>query len=186
MAITTTAMETAVAGVMSVTIAAMSEARVVNTHPNAVLNATPTCQLTFNSPPPVVNDITEQETFRAREHSTFTVQEEAWDHGNIACLFKPLGLRREFKFLWPVLTCSECTFVHGAKPFIQINDEQFMASITNTTSWYNGVFISSFAQLAAHYAHITKDKRPTSEKLHCHIGWHCLIRIVFFFIDIKD
>jgi hypothetical protein len=127
--------ETAAAGVMSVVIAAVLEARVVNTHPNApALNATPTCQLTFNSPPPVNNDITEQATFRAREHSIFTGQ-EAWDHGNKARLFKPLGSHGEFKFLWPVLNCSECTFVHGAKPFIQIGDEQYLASITNTTNW---------------------------------------------------
>ena len=78
-----------------------------------------------------------------------------------SCLFKPLGSCGEFKFLWPVLTCSECSFVHGAKPFIQIGDEQYMASITNTTNWCNGVFISSFAQLAAHYTHITKDKHPS-------------------------
>jgi hypothetical protein len=46
-------------------------------------------------------------------------------------------------------------------PFIQIGDEEYMASMTNTTSWYDGVFISSFSQLAAHYAHITKDERPS-------------------------
>ena len=32
-----------------------------------------------------------------------------------------------------------------------------MASITDTTNWFDGVFISSFSQLAAHYAH----KRPS-------------------------
>ncbi len=86
---TTMAVETAVAGVMLVAMAAMSEATVVNnTHPNAVFNATPTCQLTFYSPPSVVNDTTKQETFCAREFSTVTAQ-EAWDHGNIACLFQP-------------------------------------------------------------------------------------------------
>jgi hypothetical protein len=123
-AVTTTAVETAAAGLLSVAIAAVAEARIVNTHPTApVLNATPTCQLTFDSPPPVVNDITEQATFRARESSIFTVQ-EAWDHGNIARLFKPpLSSHGEFKFLWPVLTCSECTFVHGAKPIIQIMEK---------------------------------------------------------------
>jgi hypothetical protein len=36
-----------------------------------------------------------------------------------------------------------------------------MASMTNTANWYNGVFISSFSQLAAHYAHIAKDERPS-------------------------
>ncbi len=65
-------------------IGALSEATVVNTHPNApALNATPTCRLTFVSPPPVNNDMVEQQTFRAREHSIFTVQ-EAWNHGNVA------------------------------------------------------------------------------------------------------
>jgi hypothetical protein len=39
--------------------------------------------------------------------------------------------------------------------------EQYLASITNTANWYDGVFISSFAQLAAHYAYITKDERPS-------------------------
>jgi hypothetical protein len=140
---------------------ALPEAMVVNTHPNApALNQTPTCQLTFDSPPAVNNDIEEIQTFRASEHSTFTVQ-QAWDHGNIARLFKPLGSRGEYKFLWPSLICGECTFVDGARPFIQIGDEQYLASITNTTNWYDGVFISSFAQLAAHYAHITADERPS-------------------------
>jgi hypothetical protein len=121
------------------------------------------CQLTFDSPQPVVvnNDAsTEQETFRAREFSTFTVQ-EAWDHGNIARNYQTLSSREEFKFLWPRLTCMECTFPHH-KPFIQIGDEDYMASMTNTTNWYDGVFISSFSQLAAHYAHITKDERSTT------------------------
>ena len=40
------------------------------------------CQLTFDSPQPVVviEESTEQETYRASEFSTFTVQ-EAWDKG---------------------------------------------------------------------------------------------------------
>ena len=36
-----------------------------------------------------------------------------------------------------------------------------MASITNKKNWYDGVFISSFSQLAAHYAHIAKDEHPS-------------------------
>jgi len=109
----------------------------------------------------VVNEeSTEQETYRASEFSTFTVK-EAWDQGNIACFYQTLSSHEEFKFLWPWLTCMECTFPHH-KPFIQIGDEDYMASITNTTNWYNGVFIASFSQLAAHYAHITKDERSTT------------------------
>jgi len=42
-----------------------------------------------------------------------------------------------------------------------VRDEDYMASMTNTTNWYDGVFISSFSQLAAHYAHITKEERPS-------------------------
>jgi hypothetical protein len=34
--------------------------------------------------------------------------------------------------------------------------------MTNTTNWYDGVFISSFAQLAAHYLHITYEKRHST------------------------
>jgi len=120
------------------------------------------CQLTFDSPQPVVviEESTEQETYRASEFSTFTVQ-EAWDKGNIARYYQTLSSRQEFKFLWPRLTCMECTFPHH-KPFIQIGDEDYMASITQTTNWYDGVFIASFSQLAAHYAHITKDERSTT------------------------
>jgi hypothetical protein len=73
--VTTTAMEAVAAGVMSVAMAAMAEATVVDTPPHDVFNQTPICQLTFNSPQPVVNEATEQETFRARVFSTFTVQE---------------------------------------------------------------------------------------------------------------
>ncbi len=46
-----------------------------------------------------------------------------------------------------------------------MGDEAYMHSITNTTNWYNGVFVSSFAQLAAHYAHRTKDMRADSPTL---------------------
>ena len=56
--------------------------------------------------------------------------------------------------------CRDCTFLHY-DPFIQIGDDEYMASITNTTNWYDGVFISYFSQLAAHYAHITKDEHPS-------------------------
>ena len=121
------------------------------------------CQLTFESPQPavvVIEESTEQETYRASEFSTFTVQ-EAWDKGNIARYYHTLSSHREFKFLWPRLTCMECTFPHH-KPFIQIGDEDYMASITQTANWYDGVFIALFSQLAAHYAHITKDERSTT------------------------
>jgi hypothetical protein len=157
--VSTTAVQSAAAGVMSVAMAAIEDSTVDNTPPHS--NQT-FCQLTFDSPSqPSVNEppSTDLETFRASEFSTFTVQ-EAWDHGDIARNYQTLSSREEFKFLWPRLTCTECTFPHN-KPFIQIGDEDYLASMTNTTNWYDGVFISSFSQLAAHYAHITKDKHPS-------------------------
>jgi hypothetical protein len=54
-----------------------------------------------------------------------------------------------------------CCFPHG-ELYIQVGDEAYMHSITYTKSWYDGVFVSSFAQLAAHYAHRTKDMRANS------------------------
>jgi hypothetical protein len=35
--------------------------------------------------------------------------------------------------------------------------------MTNTTNWYNGVFISLFAQLAAHYTHITYEEHNSTQ-----------------------
>ncbi len=162
--VSTTAVQAAATGTTSVAMAANNnDSTVRNTPPRPLSNVTPTCQLTFDSPSQqVVNEppSTEIETFRASEFSTFTVQ-EAWDHGNIARSSQTASSsREEFKFLWPTLTCMECTFPHH-KPFIQIGDEDYMASITNTTNWYDGIFIASFSQLAAHYAHITKDERPS-------------------------
>jgi hypothetical protein len=171
--VSTTALQAApAAGVLSVATGATIDLAISNNSPNVAmasidLTVSPPhsnqtyCQLTFDSPQPVVviEESTEQETYRASEFSTFTVQ-EAWDKGNIARFYKTLSSRQEFKFLWPRLTCMECTFPHH-KPFIQIGDEDYMASITRTTNWYDGVFIASFSQLAAHYAHITKDERST-------------------------
>ena len=77
--------QAAAAGVVtSVAMSAIEEHMVRNTPP--LSNLTPTCKLTFDSPPQrVVNELpsTELETFRASEFSTSIVQ-EAWDHGNIA------------------------------------------------------------------------------------------------------
>jgi hypothetical protein len=116
------------------------------------------CQITLDSPPPVDNEHTEPTTFCVREYSTFTVQ-DAWDHGNITWYHQPLvGSCNKFRFLWPTLTCRDCCFPHGA-PYIQIGDNDYISSMTNTTNWYNDVFISLFAQLPAHFVHITYEER---------------------------
>jgi hypothetical protein len=119
------------------------------------------CQITSDSPPPVDKEPTEPTMFCVREYSTFTAQ-EVWDHGNIAQYHQPLvGTCDEFQFLWPMLTCRDYCFPHGA-PYIQIGDDDYISSMTNRTNWYYGVFISLFAQLAAHYAHITYDERHST------------------------
>jgi hypothetical protein len=38
---------------------------------------------------------------------------------------------------------------------ISVGDSDYLTSNRSTNRWYDGVFISSFAQLAAHYAHLT-------------------------------
>jgi hypothetical protein len=135
----------------------IDEVLVVNPPPVVVDPPPVYCQITLDSPPPVNNEPTEPTMFCVREYSTFTVQ-EAWDHSNNAQYHQPLvGTRDKFQFLWPTLTCRDCCFPHGV-PYIQIGNNDYISSMTNATNWYNGVFISSFAQLAAHYAHITYDE----------------------------
>ncbi len=64
----------------------------------------------------------------------------------------------EYKFLFPMLTCGECCFPHS-KTLISVGDGDYLNSNRSTNRWYDGVFISSFAQLAAHYAHLTVSER---------------------------
>jgi hypothetical protein len=99
------------------------------------------------------------ETFCVLEYLTFTLQ-EAWDNGNIARNHSILSGRQriEYKFLFPTLTCGECCFPH-AKTLISISDSDYLTSNRSTNRWYDGVFISSFAQLAAHYVHLTVSER---------------------------
>jgi hypothetical protein len=73
----------------------IDEVLVGNTPPIVVDPPPVYCQITSDSPPPVVNEPTEPTTFRVGEYSTFTVQ-EAWDHGNIARYHQPLGTCKEF------------------------------------------------------------------------------------------
>ncbi len=101
------------------------------------------------------------ETFRVLEYSTFTLQ-EAWDNGNIARNHSILSGRHrvEYKFLFLALTCGECCFPHS-KTLISVGDSDYLHSNRLTNRWYDGVFISSFAQLAAHYVHLTVLERSS-------------------------
>jgi hypothetical protein len=105
----------------------------------------------------VANDY--PETFSVSEYSTFTVQ-EAGNNGNITQNHSILCGRQsiEYKFLFPTLTCGECCFPH-LKTLISVGDGDYLNSNKLTNRWYDGVFISSFAQLAAHYAHLTVSER---------------------------
>jgi hypothetical protein len=44
---------------------------------------------------------------------------------------------------------------------ISVGDSDYLTSNRLTNRWYAGVFISSFAQLAAHYAHLTVSERSS-------------------------
>ncbi len=101
------------------------------------------------------------ETFRVSEYLTFTLQ-EAWDNGNIAQNHSILSGRHrvEYKFLFPTLTCGECCFLHS-KTLISVVDIDYYNSNRSTNRWYDGVFISSFAQLAAHYTHLTVSEQSS-------------------------
>ncbi len=48
-----------------------------------------------------------------------------------------------------------------AKTLISVGDSDYLASNRSTNRWYDGDFISSFAQLAAHYAHLTVLERSS-------------------------
>jgi hypothetical protein len=95
------------------------------------------------------------QTFRVSEYSMFTLQ-QAWDNENIARNHSILSGREriEYKFLFALLSCGECCFPH-AKTLISVGDSNYLTSNRSTNRLYDGVFISSFAQLAAHSAHIT-------------------------------
>jgi hypothetical protein len=60
----------------------------------------------------------------------------------------------EYNFLWPTLQCWDCCFPHG-EAGIHVGDDQYISLITHLTNWYDSIFVSLFAQLAAHYAHST-------------------------------
>ena len=90
---------------------------------------------------------------RAADYSVFTLA-EAWEHGNIARKQKSLGDNCDYKFLSPTLTCEHCCHPHGCF-CLYVGEDRYLEAITNSINWYDGIFISSFAQLAAHYAHST-------------------------------
>ena len=111
------------------------------------------------SPYSPTNDKALLPMFHASYFSEFKL-DEAWGCGNIACSQRPMSSSgwKEFKILMLMFTCTECCFYTGHHS-ITVGNDRYIKSIHTTTNWYNGVFISSFAQLASHYAHITCNER---------------------------
>lgn len=104
------------------------------------------------------DDSSDDKKRKFRELSIFTLK-EAWERGNIARPSYSLGDRRNYNFLWPNLTCADCCFPHG-NVNIQVGEDSYIESMSNSQNWYDGIFMSSFAQLAAHYAHSTTGLLP--------------------------
>jgi len=110
-------------------------------------------------PPRVVCGPTDDGNIIMESYSKLNL-EEAWDRGAIARSHRPLssGGRKEYEFLMPTLTCMQCCYPNGSHS-IFVGDNRYIESISTTTNWYDGVFVSSFVQLASHYAHTTVNER---------------------------
>jgi len=143
----------------------------VNPAPEQGLIGGTVCRLTYDSPgspppnvaaPTVVQAVVESALSADPAYNrtslvpdsvaTMLTVPQAWERGTIARLETSLSDRRVYNFLWPRLTCRHCCFQNG-NVLIQVGDDAYLDSITNTTNWYEGLFVSSFAQMTAHYAH---------------------------------
>ena len=71
----------------------------------------------------------------------------------------------KFKKLTPTLTCADCCqqAAHSKRIIHVIEDAYNDSIVTNSTMWWDCEFITSFTQLAAHYAHSVM--RPDMENL---------------------
>jgi hypothetical protein len=79
---------------------------------------------------------------------------DAWLNGNIAKYQRKLsgGRSADFKFLYPYLKCSICSFPH-TQQLIPIGEKLNTNVCANTDVWLDGDFISAFASLACHNNH---------------------------------
>jgi hypothetical protein len=103
-----------------------------------------------------------------RSYLRFTLQ-DAWDSGLVGRLDQPLSHRsakvKKFLAIRPTLTCGLCCY-QGARSEYQliVHEESYLNSICdNARMWWDVYFISSFMQLAAHYAHTVA--QPVQQKL---------------------
>ncbi len=79
---------------------------------------------------------------------------DAWLNGNIAKYQQKLSGRRsaDFKFLYPYLECSTCTFLH-TQQLVPIGEKSYTNVCANTDVWLDDDFISAFASLVCHNNH---------------------------------
>ncbi len=79
---------------------------------------------------------------------------DAWLNGNIAKYQQKLSGRRsaDFKFLYPYLECSTCTFPH-TQQLIPIGEKLYTNVCANTGVWLDGDLFSAFASLVCHNNH---------------------------------
>ena len=96
---------------------------------------------------------------------------DAWKNGNsvkIDSHYVGSRRRREYGFLYSILDCKVCC--HYGSHIIPVGDEAYMSDIKKTKRWWDSDFISGFAALVAHEAHLEAhtQPRPSTQLVHCH------------------
>jgi hypothetical protein len=97
-------------------------------------------------------------------HNKFCKQysvQDAWAKGNIAKYHRKLSGRRsaEFKFLFPRLECSTCSFPNDTA-LTPIGEKSYTNVCANTDVFLDGDFIFAFACLVCHHNHSTAPTVP--------------------------
>ena len=94
---------------------------------------------------------------RQRDYHRFTLS-QAWDR-DVAHTTYPLSHAKlevnKFQMLVPTLTCADCCQQgpHSQHKVNVIEDDYLNSIVDNDRMWWDGDFITSFTQMAAHYAH---------------------------------
>jgi hypothetical protein len=109
---------------------------------------------------PTENDKAKHPNLNNKFRKQYSVQ-DAWAKGNIAKCHRKLSGRRsaEFKFLFPCLECSTCSFPNDTV-LIPIGEKSYTNVCANTDVFLDGNFISAFASLVCHHNHSTAPTVP--------------------------
>ena len=81
---------------------------------------------------------------------------------------KYVGLRRKkYKFVYPSLACTTCC--HLGSNFVPVGDAEYLNDCRTTKRWFDFDFISGFAALVSHEAHLKNDSQSHSpvHLVHC-------------------